>query len=885
MSSVKPAMQSRPEWRPADDELALFNGLSAGAQHELCSTTDDDDEDEELQQQQQQDEEADCLDQEQQVQRQQMQQGHFDHDEEDEEFAMRLDTIVEEDESYCDTMLAAKQARCAADESDDFNCDSGELYAATPSSRQLATSCNNTPTKHQQQAPRPQAEQMASLRKFTPSAPVIHQPSRLEETSNHKMSNLYLNQPIPSTNRLISEHQARQQQALFKALAERQKLGDEKSAGARRRRRQARRLQASSGAPDSDGVPLSLVDLSSMSDRMLDELLGQIAPASSSSSLSSMNSSELSYEQPFSDANSTDSDQEPDHQLQLEGRKQSKLERASSARAQGGARAPNVVGVHEDERAVGQHQQVAANFRRPLECRDAHRRRSSVDHQRRDDDDDHHHEQQQRLDRQQQHLLLSIGDQYESNSTNLDRSAECSLSPAAQVEPTKLGHDKQALVGSRLEHYFTGELIQAHTLGHDGAEQERDQADGLDRDERDEHDDADQHDGGAGDLQEERSVELVLAQMLEALNEIGADEQEQLNELLERGFAHLERLLGCTFSTSHKMISSTPLLVSKDSDYGSDTQSADCLSGASAVAIGSPSPSSLAGAGQTMAGASLSPAAVDLSFKLAESLHRLARQQANRKTQAPRAAQPPPPAADSQPRRSPMKSIVMINQQQPASEQYRPGTSSPSSSSLVSCCSPSQDAGNPTPAKARAQFKTRVNIGTNPSSAVSQLELVASAPTGSPAEAEPSADELAAEQPALQALQRRRSARSSLRRRPSLSGSQSGALRPGSPVPRSLVGHQDLTSNLENKQTATNSPARSDKMEETKQQQQQQQQLAAGQETKQSRQLQRALILAQKYNYSPAKLAASKLNAKLQLNSNNIQLHHDHDEQQDKTGK
>lgn len=866
---------AKPEWRPAEDELALFNGLSAAAlrqqamlvgaqlhEQDFCSTDDDADDDDDDDDHHHHQGIGDDDDDDDDPQRQHDHQFEDDDDDE-QDFAMRLDTIVEEDETNCETMLAQQARQVAAGACDDSNCDSGQLYATTAPQ---AASCNNTPSKQAQAPARPQAEQASSLRKFTPSVPTMHQPSRLEETSNHKMSNLYLNQPIPSTNRLISEHQARQQQALFKALAERQKLMDELSAsGGQRRRRQARRLQSA----DSDGVPLSLVDLSSMPDRMLDELLGQIAPASSSSSLNSMASSELSSERAFTDQPTTDADSDHErpptrpneHQLRAGCRSQA----TTSGQALVGARAPNVVGVHEDERAVGSQPASSTTLRRPLECRDAHRRRSSPDHQRRDDDDDDQEHQEQSGVRQQ------AAGQHLSAATSLDES----LSPAPTVEPEQAA----ALGGSRLEHYFTGELIQAHTLNSQTQTADNNcQPDGDDQQVPQEQED-----------DEQRSVELVLAQMLEALSEIGADDQEQLNELLERGFAHLERLLGCTFSSNHKLISNTPqLLVSKDSDYGSDTQSADCLSGASAVVVGSPSPSSLVGGGGgANSGASLSPAAVELSFKLAESLHRLARQQAARKLANQQASEAPQEAqqvAAAQPRRSPMKSVVMINQQSTAtSESSRLSLSSPSSSSVVSCCSPSSES-NPTPGKTRAQFKTRVNIGAA-SSEVSQLELVASTPAVAGRPPEP-------DEQAVVALQRRRSARSSLRRRPSFSGSLgAGSVRPGSPVPKPLVSHQELTSDNDKQSglASTNLANQHGRMDETISKAQ-----VGVEEVKQSRQLQRALILAQRYNYSPAKLAASKLNAKLQLNSNssnnnnsnnNKAAEHHHDDQTDHTGE
>lgn len=134
------------------------------------------------------------------------------------------------------------------------------------------------------------------------------------------------------------------------------------------------------------------------------------------------------------------------------------------------------------------------------------------------------------------------------------------------------------------------------------------------------------------------------------------------------------------------------------------------------------------------------------------------------------------------------------------------------------------------------------------------------------------------EQHFLDTQLRRSTRRSSLRRRPSFSGScksisKAGEPRPSSPVPRPLGGSGSLIEAQQRQASSSSETVRMGAAAATIGQQLGAASPAAtsatttGSQTnqKQQKQLQRALILAQKYNYSPAKLAASKLGSKLQL--------------------
>lgn len=830
--------------------------------------------------------------------------------------------------------------------------------------------------------------------------------------------------PLPSTNRLISEHQVRQQQALFRALAERQKLMDELGAASGERvdlmsaaslseslraattlssaRRTARKKRSSTGgyaeshSSEESGVPLSAVDLSSMSDRMLDELLGHIASASSSSLSSngeSLDSSDLSN---VSDSSDEEADG-PRTKPALESQQTAPASRRKAASAND---APNVIGVHEDERtrANGTTRLLQLN------CRDAYRRtarngRDDDDHDADDDDDNHDHEL----------LQVQVGagaDLSDSLSPTTSEQRRQALLAESLAESNR-AHQTQPNQTLRLEDYFTRNLVNAHeAFSQDEASESEHEHDVLQA-----HRDNCTTENGSSCEPSCASVEEVLLKMLEALNEIGTENQAELNGLLERGFAHLEQLLNCSLTqsapisqrpavarqaplasnagnttrsqqptlaqkliSSHQvnssLLNSTSATISKDSDYGSDTQSADCFSQyadnapannhsisepAQQVAAGgtgakwqvnaaseSPSPSSLTTSSSaqhsttssasssassssancsspskmaakpsdlarqgastaTPATTQLSPLAIELSFKLAESLHRLAQQQQQQQPQQVQSETKQQVPA----KKSPMKSIVMINAARPSS-----------ASSIVSSSSSSIElstARNLTPVERvepqqqqRAQFKTCVNIGAAKADEVSNVIVASNATCRNAAGANPrqiddliskqasGTSEVAGEQDKdnngqqvqqvaasdsepqkahFVSSQLRRSARSSLRRRPSFSGScvsisAAKEPRPGSPVPRPLAGSlgagepqaaaKTMGNALAAKVSAESgaSNATSGKLNTNN---------TAINQHKQQKQLQRALVLAQKYNYSPAKLAASKLSSKLQL--------------------
>lgn len=798
--------------------------------------------------------------------------------------------------------------------------------------------------------------------------------------------------PLPSTNRLISEHQARQQQRLFRALAERQKLMDELSpasgqrvdlmsaaslseslrpvsgsaAGRSRKKRPA-------GPSNESGVPLSAVDLSSMSDRMLDDLLGHIASASSSSLSSngeSLDSSDLSNKEDEDEEGAEEAlSDSSDARLAADEQRLRSLHRGRKSL---GTDAPNVIGVHEDERTRANQ----GRLRQANNCRDAYRKQrrnngDDDDHDADDDDDNHDHEL----------LEVQLG---ACTSSELPDSLSPS-GPAGEQLGGPRASSREQQQGSRLEDYFTRNLVNAHELSASEASL------------------ADEFPPSSGEQPApgEHSVEEVLMRMLAALGQIGPGNQEQLNELLERGFAHLEQLLNCSLTAgrraspvalppaqlgAHKLgagaprsqqaggggatqkvisasqqqqtiVSQSSAMMSKDSDYGSDTQSADCFSQCAEGGAGepagpqqqasgakwlaqqapseSPSPSSLtSGSNQwpqrpAQSGAAptgqLSPLAIELSFKLAESLHRLAQQQ-----QQLQRAPPPPleqerepepdrddeplervqpettrqaaervPAQTSTPpapKKSPMKSIVMINAGRPSSAASI--VSSASSSALEPQprnLTPVALSGDESAAQGRHPFKTCVSIGGAPS-AVSNVIVASPAriePKRGPEQTQDEPDlskpvsqaseapeepepELQADSPEPEtsansgeahfiSTQLRRSARrSSLRRRPSLGGSARAPRepRPSSPVPRPLAAGSVEPGEPATLQAMMGAAAERERAAAATVATSGQQALA---NQRQQRQLQRALILAQKYNYSPAKLAASKLSSKLQL--------------------
>lgn len=731
---------------------------------------------------------------------------------------------------------------------------------------------------------------------------------------------------LPSTNRLISEHQARQQQALFKALAERQKLldelgdesadllavGDITSAGRmklqrqrrlKRKRRRRRREEDSAKQGNSEDIPLSAVDLSSMSDRMLDDLMGHIAPASSSSissngeSLDSMSSGEDDDGSGGDDESTSNSDQ--DHYSQT-ANAQPQQEPSRQHRSQ-----PNIIGIHEDE------ERVQATKSRRDSCKNSSSLRYDNDHE--DDDHDNH---ELVVDLKSASFNQHSSKQFLSQLLNNSAS---SLSPGAgprapmTSELTSLNDDRLSRTSSSSANEPFDDQSQTKLANQQPAPPPQ------------------------------QSVESVLSQMLEALNEIGSDNQEQLNELLERGFAHLESLLNCSLGQQtqlqrsqqpapgnhQKLISGQPscnqqhhTLLSKDSDYGSDTQSAaDCsnvthsqasptsLLIGSQVISESPSPTSMntsassttsssgppglqpsSSGGNKLSASTLSPLAIELSFRLAESLHRLAQQQqqlkrATSEDRHERGREEQAEPSQQAPKRQPMKSVVMINCNGGGGggggESPGQTTRSPSVASIVSSGSNSVAASpslarNMTPTShqadhqdhrqrqrdkqqqqprgqsARPQFKTCVNIGGSAQQNKSSVLITNGSPNSETSEDLGGGGREAATSPGQQIIrvvsngpgnfERRRSSRS-LRRRPSFSGSLTGSIkepgapRPASPIPKSIM----------------------QQPQDSQQQQQEKQQ------KKQDKQLQRALVLAQKYNYSPAKLAASKLSSKLQL--------------------
>lgn len=960
----------------------------------------------------------------------------------------------------------------------------------------------------------------------------------------------------------------------------------------------------SSSSSTEDGVPLSAVDLSSMSDRMLDELLGHIASASSSSLSSngeSLDSSDLTS------GNSSDELDEGSQRFRSDVTSSSTALAATTTSNTATMRAhnrtfplnqasdtPNIIGVHEDERTRTNGCLIALNHnnlqtnnnnnnhlfvqalnnkaKRQLNCRNTHRRSCDNEDDQNDDDEDDD-------DNNDHELVVHL-------NTGSDQLHDSSLSPINHQVSEKNNKNKPSNKSSKLEEYFTSDLVNPHEFSDQascGSPESvtpskltaigRQKVINLAPSKQvstSKIATASSSTPTATSVaaNSKQSVEEVLSQMLSALNEISADDQEQLNELLERGFTHLEQLLNCNLgggnptnspfsgsSVTNQLASATTLstantnslnqrqrqqhtnsansllrsqqqqpnnmaqksisnqqqqhnqlhqsnvaTLSKDSDYGSDTQSADCLShyndssassndhsnitsvsnqsnnrwtmivnnqsgevqssespsptslttttsssSASAQHSSSPSSSPIIGAkssqpiissslgatakanatattlttsslsnpntsspSQTMS--SLSPLAIELSFKLAESLHRLAQQQAatrrgeasntlmqsgreettspaqereqeqlvangdekitgsstridcdgdgcvnlssgdkSRQSDIEKQQQRQPMATSTMQKvvapqvaaqkKSPMKSIVMINaarspsaasivstsssndficassvqQQQRQQQQQRnltpvQGDISSSSSSPHGDANISQQrqqvvSGAPT----KQQFKTCVSIG-SATSGVSNVivgspisVVAATARDGEETKArnkkikkratgdlvndfdgnedlksnagevnrqdlEATTENISRQQVFTSAavnFERARSSRSSLRRRPSFSGStcstkEPGAPRPGSPVPRLLLEEPRGINCLNSSDKMSSDKTNNSSTEANNNS-------LVAEHKKQQKQLQRALILAQKYNYSPTKLAASKLSSKLQL--------------------
>ena len=733
---------------------------------------------------------------------------------------------------------------------------------------------------------------------------------------------------LPSTNRLISEHQARQQQAtLFRVLSERQRMLDQlgplerleqadllvsghklaasgakqqqaaaTSSGAPKptaieaRRRRRRKRSATAGDSSSAGLPLSALDLSSMSDRMLDNLLGHIASASSgqsascssADSASSDSSQELAEGQANCGGHSSgcSSDEEAQGSSWPHARNRRWLAQAQ-AHAQprpptGSSKAPldhdslehlarlapSVIGVHEDEQQAGEWPTGGGG--RLDRCREAHRRARGPS--RGQDDDDEHERGEQAAELRR----TLVGE--------LDEAAACTPAPPAASSSV------EAVLGRMLA-----------ALGEASA----------------------------------KRASPALSVEGEAEEEAEEDEEEQrerLNELLERGFLHLEQLLNCNLAPNNahqqqqqqqvaplaqptlglKQTAAATLASSqKDSDYGSDTQSAaDCLSAVLDQQQQQQQAERAPGA------SSLSPLAVELSLKLAESLHALAQRQqrlgrpasllqseqtcAGLAQQASSSLQVEPSGGQplaAAPRRTPMRSIVMIGS--PTSERCPSG------------------AGNVSPAR----FRTLVSIGAT-GGQQQQQQLVSVSSCSSPqlqassderrqqvsSEELPESDEAKElreeeeEEEEEDRLRRQelqvvqvssgqsalgRSSRSSLRRGPSLRR-EPGAPRPNSPRPAPLGEPEQPSREFERTRSLRSRAAgqvlkqdnivkqqrelADQEAQMGKRQQQQVESASAGascSNQSEQRQLQRALELAQKYNYSPAKFAASKLGSKL----------------------
>lgn len=930
---------------------------------------------------------------------------------------------------------------------------------------------------------------------------------------------------LPSTNRLISEHQARQKQTLFRALAERQKLLDELGPAERRRAsdlmslstatlaRQVHRqssLQPASSSSTSrhrragnistnsngngnsssshrhqkqsapvnqhrtqrsskhtppaatddsnstqatrqthsrltcdisvhtcdkdrgkdstitstlmtdnprllDGVPLSSVDLSSMPDRMLDELLGHIASASSGSSCSSSPatstapSSCSSAHDESSSCGSCSADEDDllddDDSFDSQAKSDDDAEAGDTDRShQAGAaksattELPNVIGVHGDDVSVngallasGRHQRRLASSCRS-DAKHSARPRATDD----DEDDDRDGSSHHRRKPPHQSLSVRVGGQQQHQHKQAP-AGEQSMGGSGGTGGGSGSSSLSSLLSPR-----TGSGAPA------GAAVATDA------------------DIGALRSGEPPTVEAVLGHMLEAINGVvsgpgqvqageavlttgaaaaatNAPHSEHLNELLERGFVHLERLLNCSLAApasraaqpaphhqpaigqagspeqrqpqkghlqqqqqqTGQLMQQNNVSLSKDSDYGSDTQSADCFSHCNTNAPEQQ---------QQQQQQTLSPVAIELSLRLAESLRQLAQQQQTMRRQVNagsanerdlRAMQSlsPEVAVDNgatgvagnvisngsvvgsnnsnanRAKRAPMKTVVHINSDSsprpnsatsvsttntlshrsrsttPANEGGGNGSNNnlPIGSQSQLAAQSSRSARNMTPLQ--QQFKTCVSIGSKTSSSAQVSSSAAATTSRSPpaatiTSAEPidcdettrrtkqvgQVEDSQQQQQAIlsdrqASLRRRRSTRRSSRSlgRQRQAQQQTGASRPGSPLPR-LASEQlqqqvpfdvdstnssTSTSTSAAKSTSTTAAAIASNTTTMSTDKDSSRELdsplssgnitsnVAGAGKREQRKLQRALELAQRYNYSPAKLVASKISEQL----------------------
>lgn len=231
----------------------------------------------------------------------------------------------------------------------------------------------------------------------------------------------------------------------------------------------------------------------------------------------------------------------------------------------------------------------------------------------------------------------------------------------------------------------------------------------------------------------------------------------------------------------------------------------------------------------------------------------------------------------------------------PASDHHggaddQPNQAATAAAATVAVVEQSADQQSPTPSSCgkKPQFRTCLDISSG-----GQVRVVVSASSSpannnaaqqkqqqqQPPAADQQVDAALLDQPNVQVISqpklkhqqefvRRRSGRSSLRRRPSFSGSSTG-VRPGSPVPRSSIGgggggiHSSDAPSIFAAPESSQQDLKTTMAATEQDQHEKDQQLMSKQ--KQGKQLQRVLIMAQKYNYSPAKLAASKLSSRLQL--------------------
>lgn len=921
---------------------------------------------------------------------------HFNHEDEDldlnnddeDEYYTRLDTIVEEDgeDQTITDQLASKNGSCdekapsrlisarpqAKMDDDDLSCPRLQSDITVSKSRSNQESKRYKMSEFDESIEKcyslksDQPSQTESLKSYstrdnkTESIVTNSQMNNTYGESKYQKYQSYVmsldKTQIPSTTRLISEHQARERQALFRSLHERQKMcdvfgnhgaldlsmkkertndrrlkvTDENRRRPRRRKEESKssystRLGGSKNEAElsNDGIPLSSVDLTSMSDRMLDELLGNIASASSSSSLSndSLSSNDLSP----NESSASHSDHESRPKSRHFNKYNSKLQNGSqhgnrrpqddlsdssdaaddlsqdrsssafsqlAANAKPSARAkdwlPNIVGIHEDESFQLEEQQRKAR-QQLLKCREAKRRNENDD---KDDDFDGDRD----FDRNHTHPLNvrvsgagsgSAGARSYTGNCNGD---QLSLSPPlgqsmqADISATSPGFlsgpnrpESSASSSTNLSASLFSNLNRLNllTVSSSGQAQNHQQ-------QPQQHQQQQPDTRASGQAQ--ACVESVLAGMLSNLSEMaGTEDRDQLNDLLETGLGQIEQLLNCSLTpgvkdsqmASQKLaasgaIQSNASLMSKDSDYGSDTQSAaDCFSSHLTLAGSSnrsqpDSPSFVAaqsgGASKTP---QMSPLAVELSYKLFEMLHRLNQRRGSTKQPDEQAIsrvkadleQSSDISSLSNTKstidRSNGKSVVLINAS-PISPTLHPDiNSNESSRNLIkpsldysekaSCVTPQRDS-----RAQRQQFKTRISIGDG--GQVSNIVLLGNESDQTREQQQVEnvrQDQRQVSIGTFERVQARRSSRSSLRRRKSFNKSTNGNnSRAGSPIPRSILSQAE--------QQAAMSQIEPDEIE-----------LEPEMASSKQRQLQRALILAQKYNYSPAKLATSKLNSKL----------------------